>query len=287
MEHFPVMSEEALSLLAIRPEGIYVDGTAGMGGHTAMIARRLSTGLVIANDRDAESLDLARRNTADCADRIRFQQAKFSELAETIRQAGYDEVDGLVADLGVSRYQLTTAARGFSFMADGPLDMRMTATEGMTAAELVNQSAEKAIADWIFQYGEERSARRIARALVRARPIRSTRHLADVVERAVPRTGRLHPATKTFMALRMVVNDEPGELDSLLQNAPGLLKPGGRMVVISFMSSEDRKVKEKFRELGREGRARILTRRPLQPSGAETAANPPSRSAKMRAIEWI
>ncbi|MGP8245567.1 MAG: 16S rRNA (cytosine(1402)-N(4))-methyltransferase RsmH [Bryobacteraceae bacterium] len=287
MEHYPVMSEEALSLLAIRPDGIYVDATAGMGGHTGMIARLLETGLVIANDRDAESLEMARRNTADCAGRIRFQQAKFSELAETIRHAGYQKVDGLVADLGVSRYQLTTAERGFSFMVDGPLDMRMTATEGMTAAELVNQSAEKAIADWIFQYGEERSARRIARALVRARPIRSTRHLADVVERAVPRTGRLHPATRTFMALRMVVNDEPGELDSLLKSAPGLLKPGGRMVVISFMSGEDRKVKEKFRELGREGLARILTRRPLQPSQAETAANPPSRSAKMRAIEWI
>jgi 16S rRNA (cytosine1402-N4)-methyltransferase len=165
--------------------------------------------------------------------------------------------------------------------------MRMTATEGMTAAELVNQSAEKAIADWIFQYGEERSARRIARALVRARPIRSTRHLADVVERAVPRTSRLHPATKTFMALRMVVNDEPGELDKLLQSAPGLLNPGGRMVVISFMSSEDRMVKERFRALGREGQARILTRRPLQPGDAEVAQNPPSRSAKMRAIERI
>jgi 16S rRNA (cytosine1402-N4)-methyltransferase len=287
MEHFPVMSEEALSLLAIRPGGIFVDATAGMGGHTGMIARRLSTGLVIANDRDAESLEMARQNTADCADRIRFQQAKFSALAETIEEAGYGKVDGLIADLGVSRYQLTTAERGFSFMVDGPLDMRMTATEGMTAAELVNQSAEKAIADWIYQLGEERSARRIARALVRARPIRSTRHLADVVERAVPRTGRLHPATKTFMALRMVVNDEPGELDSLLESAPGLLKPEGRMVVISFMSSEDRKVKEKFRELARDGRARILTRRPLQPSESETAANPPSRSAKMRAIEWI
>jgi 16S rRNA (cytosine1402-N4)-methyltransferase len=282
------MSEEALSLLAIRPGGIFVDATAGMGGHTGLIARRLSTGLVIANDRDAESLELARRNTADCAGRIRFLQVKFSELAETIREAGYDKVDGLVADLGVSRYQLTAAERGFSFMVDGPLDMRMTATEGMTAAELVNQSAEKAIADWIFQLGQERSARKIARALVRARPIRSTRHLADVVERAVPRAGhRLHPATKTFMALRMVVNDEPGELDSLLETAPGLLKPGGRMVVISFMSSEDRKVKEKFRELGRDGRARILTRRPLQPSQAEIAANPPSRSAKMRAMEWI
>ena len=287
MEHFPVMSEEALSLLAIRPDGVYLDATAGLGGHTALIARLLKTGLVIANDRDAESLELARRNTADWAARIRFQQAKFSEMTETMREAGYHRVDGLLADLGVSRYQLTTAERGFSFMVDGPLDMRMTATEGMTAAELVNQSAEKAIADWIFQYGEERSARRIARALVRARPIRSTRHLADVVERAVPRTGRLHPATKTFMALRMVVNDEPGELDKLLQSAPGLLQPGGRMVVISFMSSEDRMVKEKFRALGREGQARILTRRPLQPGDAEVAQNPPSRSAKMRAIERI
>jgi len=287
MEHFPVMSEEAISLLAIRPDGVYLDATAGLGGHTALIARLLKTGLVIANDRDAESLELARRNTADCAARIRFQQAKFSEMTETMREAGYHRVDGLLADLGVSRYQLTTAERGFSFMADGPLDMRMTATEGMTAAELVNQSAEKAIADWIFQYGEERSARRIARALVRARPIRSTRHLADVVERAVPRTGRLHPATKTFMALRMVVNDEPGELDKLLQSAPGLLNPGGRMVVISFMSSEDRMVKERFRALGREGQARILTRRPLQPGDAEVAQNPPSRSAKMRAIERI
>jgi len=287
MEHFPVMSEEAISLLAIRPDGVYLDATAGLGGHTALIARLLKTGLVIANDRDAESLELARRNTADCAARIRFQQAKFSEMTETMREAGYHRVDGLLADLGVSRYQLTTAERGFSFMADGPLDMRMTATEGMTAAELVNQSAEKAIADWIFQYGEERSARRIARALVRARPIRSTRHLADVVERAVPRTSRLHPATKTFMALRMVVNDEPGELDKLLQSAPGLLNPGGRMVVISFMSSEDRMVKERFRALGREGQARILTRRPLQPGDAEVAQNPPSRSAKMRAIEWI
>ncbi|MGA2144577.1 MAG: 16S rRNA (cytosine(1402)-N(4))-methyltransferase RsmH [Bryobacteraceae bacterium] len=287
MEHFPVMSEEAISLLAIRPDGVYLDATAGLGGHTALIARLLKTGLVIANDRDAESLELARRNTADCAARIRFQQAKFSEMTETMREAGYHRVDGLLADLGVSRYQLTTAERGFSFMADGPLDMRMTATEGMTAAELVNQSAEKAIADWIFQYGEERSARRIARALVRARPIRSTRHLADVVERAVPRTSRLHPATKTFMALRMVVNDEPGELDKLLQSAPGLLNPGGRMVVISFMSSEDRMVKERFRALGREGQARILTRRPLQPGDAEVAQNPPSRSAKMRAIERI
>jgi 16S rRNA (cytosine1402-N4)-methyltransferase len=194
-------------------------------------------------------------------------------------------VDGLLADLGVSRYQLTAPERGFSFLSDGPLDMRMDQTTGMTAADLVNTTAEKALADLIFQLGEERRARRVARAIVRARPIRSSLHLADVVERAVPRTGRLHPATKTFMALRMAVNDEPGELDRLLQIGPELLKQGGRMVVISFMSLDDRKVKEKFRELGREGRATILTKRPLQPSDQEIAQNVASRSAKTRGLQ--
>jgi len=283
--HFPVMADEALSLLAIKPEGVYLDCTAGMGGHTGLIAQRLTTGLVIANDRDGESLDLARANTAQYADRIRYHQGKFSELRSTIQSEGFQRVDGLLADLGVSRYQLVEAPqRGFSFLTDGPLDMRMTQGTGMTAADLVNFTAEKAIADLIYQLGEERRARKIARAIVRARPIRSTSHLADVVLRAVPRTGRLHPATKTFMALRMAVNDEPGELDRLLDIGPELLNSGGRMVVISFMSSEDRKVKEKFRALGRDGRAEILTKHPLQPSEQETSQNPPSRSAKLRAV---
>ena len=169
-------------------------------------------------------------------------------------------------------------------MTDGPLDMRMSQDSGMTAADIVNRTAEKAIADLIYQLGEERGSRKIARAIVRARPIKSTLHLADVVSRAVPRTGRLNPATKTFMALRMAVNDEPGELDKLLQIGPDLLKDSGRMVVISFMSSEDRKVKERFKELGREGRAEILTKHPLQPSDEEISHNPPSRSAKLRAV---
>ena len=204
-----------------------------------------------------------------------------------MEQAGFEKVDGLLADLGVSRYQLTAPDRGFSFMADGPLDMRMDQTMGMTAADLVNHTDEKTLADLIFQLGEERRARKIARAIVRARPIRSTLHLADVVVRAVPRTGRLHPATKTFMALRMAVNEEPEELDRLLEIGPELLKSGGRMVVISFMSIDDRKVKEKFRELGQRGRATILTKHPLQPSDEESAQNPASRSAKLRALEMI
>ena len=283
--HFPVMAEECLSLLAVRPEGVYVDATAGMGGHTGLIAQRLTTGLVIANDRDGESLELARANTAQWVSRIRYRQGTFGELRSTIQAEGFQRVDGLLADLGVSRYQLVeTPHRGFSFLTDGPLDMRMSQDTGMTAADLVNFTAEKAIADLIYQLGEERRARKIARAIVRARPIRSTTHLADVVLRAVPRTGRLHPATKTFMALRMAVNDEPGELDRLLDIGPDLLRSGGRMVVISFMSGEARKVKERFKALGRDGRAEILTKHPLQPSDEETSHNPPSRSAKLRAV---
>jgi 16S rRNA (cytosine1402-N4)-methyltransferase len=283
--HFPVMADEALSLLAVRPDGVYVDCTAGMGGHTGLIAQRLTTGMVIANDRDAESLELARTNTAQWAKRIRYRQGKFSELRSTLDAEGFQKVDGLLADLGVSRFQLAEAPhRGFSFLTDGPLDMRMSQDTGMTAADLVNYTAEKAIADLIYQLGEERGSRKIARAIVRARPIKSTLHLADVVSRAVPRTGRLNPATKTFMALRMAVNDEPGELVKLLQIGPDLLKDSGRMVVISFMSSEDRKVKERFKELGREGRAEILTKHPLQPSDEEISHNPPSRSAKLRAV---
>jgi 16S rRNA (cytosine1402-N4)-methyltransferase len=283
--HQPVMLEEALEHLALRPDGIYLDATAGLGGHTGAIARRLTTGLVIANDRDTESLELAKRNTAENGDRIRFHHGEFSTLHEALRENGIDQVDGLLADLGVSRFQLTDAARGFSILTEGPLDMRMDQTKGTTAADLVNYTAEKALADLIYQLGEERRARKIARAIVRARPIRSTRHLADVVERAAYRTGRLHPATQTFMALRMAVNEEQGELDRLLEVAPEIVKSKGRVAVISFMSLEDRKVKNRFRDLDREGRAKTLTRRPLRPTEDEVRANPAARSAKLRALE--
>jgi 16S rRNA (cytosine1402-N4)-methyltransferase len=284
------MPAEVLEHLAIRPDGVYLDATAGLGGHTAMIAERLTTGLVIANDRDPESLELARGNLRagpGYEGRIRFHRGRFGDLAEAVREAGFPAVNGLLADLGVSRYQLTEPARGFSFLSDGPLDMRMDQTMGMTAADLVNHTAEMALADLIFQWGEERRARKVARAIVRARPIRSTLHLADVVERAVPRTGKLHPATRTFMALRMAVNEEPQELDRLLEIGPEMLLPGGRMVVISFMSIDDRKVKERFRELGRSGRALVLTRHPVKPSQVDTRQNPAARSAKLRALERI
>jgi len=285
--HLPVMAAEAIELLAVRPDGIYLDATAGLGGHTSLIAQRLATGMVIANDRDQQSLALARENTYPYADRIRFHYGTFGELEEALAEAGVSRVNGLLADLGVSRRQLTDPERGFSFSADGPLDMRMDQTTGMTAADLVNHTAEHALADLIFQLGEERRARKVARAIVRARPIRSTLHLADVVERAVPRTGPLHPATRTFQAIRMAVNDEPGELDRLLKIAPQLLAEGGRMVTISFMSLDDRKVKTRFRELGRMGRARVLTKHPLLPGEEEVARNAASRSAKLRAMEIV
>ena len=283
--HRPVMLEEALEHLAMRLDGIYLDATAGLGGHTGAMAARLTTGYVIANDRDTESLELAKRNTVEYGDRIRFHHGEFSTLHEALRENGIEKVDGLLADLGVSRFQLTDATRGFSILTEGPLDMRMDQTKGETAADLVNYTAEKALADLIYQLGEERRARKIARAIVRARPIRSTRHLADVVERAAHRTGRLHPATQTFMALRMKVNEEQQELDRLLEIAPEIVKSKGRVVVISFMSLEDRKVKNRFRDLDREGRATTLTRRPLRPSEDEVRANPAARSAKLRALE--
>jgi 16S rRNA (cytosine1402-N4)-methyltransferase len=283
--HIPVMLGECLEYLAIRPDGIFLDATAGLGGHSGAIAARLTTGFVIANDRDAESLALAKENTVEQADRIRYHHGSFADLHQALAAYGVKQVDGLLADLGVSRYQLTEPERGFSLMADGPLDMRMDRSGGSTAAELVNFTSEKELADLIYRFGEERRSRKIARAIVRARPISTTGRLARVVEEAVPRTNRLHPATQTFMALRLAVNDEPGELDGLLKAAPDLVKTGGRIVILSFMSLEDRKVKQSFQALARAGRATLLAKHVVRPTPEEIRDNPPSRSAKLRAVE--
>lgn len=279
------MLNESLDFLGIRPDGIYVDATAGLGGHTAAIAARLETGTVIALDRDSESLDQARQNTLAWAERIRYRQAQFSDLQQALASMGLETVDGILADLGVSRYQLTEPERGFSLTAPGPLDMRMDRTQALTAAELVNTWSEKQLADILYQLGEEGRSRQIARAIVRARPLRDTMHLARVVEGAAPRTGRVHPATRTFMALRRAVNRETEELETLLQTAPSLLGSGGRMVVITFMSLEDRQVKEAFRRLSQQGRVRLLTKHVVKPSDEEVRANPAARSAKLRAVE--
>ena len=283
--HYSVMLPTVLEYLAPRPDGVYLDATAGLGGHAAAIARGLESGKVIACDRDAESLALAAGNTAEWSARIWYRQARFSELGSALAACGVGKVAGLLADLGASRYQLTDAERGFSFSTDGALDMRMDRGRGLTAEELVNTVAEKALADLIFGLGQERRSRKIARAIVRARPIRSTLHLASVVERAAPRTGRLHPATQTFMALRIAVNEEQPELDSLLEAAPELVESGGRIVIISFMSLEDGKVKRSFQSLARQGKVRILTKHVVRPSEEEVRLNAASRSAKLRAVE--
>jgi len=285
--HYSVLLKESLEYLAIRPNGVYVDVTAGLGGHTAAIAERLDSGFVIACDRDADSLELARANTVNKNSNIRFFHGAFSKLPEALRQNGVSEVDGVLADLGVSRYQLSSGERGFSLMEDGPLDMRMDRTQEATAADLVNELSEKALADLIYQLGEERRSRRISRAIVRARPILTTGRLAKVVEGVVPRTGRIHPATQTFMALRLKVNEEFDELDQLLRLAPERLRSGGRFVVLTFMSSEDRKVKQAFQSLARGGQARILTKHVVKPTEAEVSGNAASRSAKLRALERI
>ena len=283
--HVPVMLGEALEYLAIRPTGVYIDMTTGLGGHTRAIAERLTTGLVIASDRDAESLEMARRNTADVASRIRYHHGSFADVRKALEAAAVERVDGLLADLGVSRYQLTDPERGFSLMADGPLDMRMDRSGGTTAADLVNFTSEKELADLIFRLGEERRSRQAARAIVRARPIHTTGQLARVVEQAVPRTGRLHPATQVFMAIRLMVNGELEQLDGLLEGAPRLVAPGGRAVFITFMSLEDRRVKRAFQDMARSERAVILTKHVIRPSEEEIRSNPPSRSAKLRAVE--
>jgi len=285
------MLNECLEYLALKPDGVYLDATAGLGGHTGAIARQLAelggSGRVLACDRDAESLEMARANTLDVASRIRFHQSLFSKLGERLTAEGVSQLDGLLADLGVSRYQLTDGGRGFSLMADGPLDMRMGRDVPGTAADLVNFESEKELADLIFGLGEERRSRRIARAIVRARPIKTTGQLAKLIEEVVPRTEKIHPATRTFMALRLAVNRELEELDALLESIPRLVKPGGRAVIVTFMSLEDRKVKQGFQAMAKAGRAQVLTRHAVRPAEEEIRDNPPSRSAKLRALELL
>ncbi len=289
--HVPVMLRECLEYLSVRPDGVFLDATTGLGGHAGAIARSLTSGLLLACDRDAESLEIAKTNTADCASRIRFRQASFSHLERVLATEGITQVNGLLADLGVSKYQLTRGERGFSLMSDGPLDMRMQrdamSKQQRTAADIVNFESEHELAHLIFQWGEERRSRKIARAIVRARPIQTTGQLAKLIEAAVPRTGKLHPATQTFMALRIAVNDEMEELDALLASIPRLVGAGGRAVILTFMSLEDRKVKQSFQALAKAGGAKLLNRHVVRPSEEETRDNPPSRSAKLRAIELV
>jgi 16S rRNA (cytosine1402-N4)-methyltransferase len=287
--HTPVLAEEALRWLRIEPGGTYLDATVGLGGHSVEIARRLTTGRLIGLDRDAEALEIARERLKAYEEKIVLVQADFSRIDEVARELNLPPLSGMLADLGVSSLQLDTAERGFSFRFAGPLDMRMDSRMALTAADIVNETAEAELADLLYRLGEERDSRRIARAILRARPIRSTEHLATVVAGARTSRGRqkLHPATKTFLALRIAVNREMEELGQFLNRAPATLAPGACWVVLSYHSLEDRMVKQEFRRLAGEGVLNVLTRKVVRPSEAEIAANPRARSAKMRVAEKL
>ena len=297
--HVPVLLKEAIDFLNVRRGGTYIDATVGLGGHSYEIAKRLGApGHLIGLDKDPAALAVARQKLESSAGvspanvdwpKITLLHRSFAEIANGQRAAS---IYGILADIGVSGLQLDNAARGFSFQADGPLDMRMDPHSERTAEQVVNHLDERELADVIYEFGEERRSRRIARAIVRSRPIRSTAHLAEVISAAArpmnSEQRRIHPATRTFQALRIFVNRELDDLKALLEAAPRILKPGGRVVVISFHSLEDRIVKDAFREGGNKDRYfRVLTKKPVIASQVEQDFNPRARSAKLRAAERV
>ena len=279
--HIPVLPNEILHWLDPQPGQTFVDGTLGGGGHTRLLAERVApTGLVIALDRDKAALDRCEPRLQGLP--VRLAQANFSDLAEVLEQLQIDRVDGILLDLGLSSDQLADAERGFSFHAEGPLDLRFDTEEGEPAWRLLERLRPETLADLIYQFGEERSSRRIARAIFERRktdPVRTARQLAELVRRCVRPSGKIDPATRTFQALRIAVNEELKSLHVGLQRLPDSLRPGGRLAIISFHSLEDRPVKEAFRA---DERLEVLTRRPVTASDAETAQNPRARSAKLR-----
>jgi 16S rRNA (cytosine1402-N4)-methyltransferase len=289
--HVSVLLKEAIDFLAVRRGGTYIDATVGLGGHSYEIARRLGApGHLIGLDKDPAALEIARRKLAPRGGdwpTVTLLHRSFAEIA-TVGQTA--SVDGILADVGVSSLQLDDAKRGFSFQAEGPLDMRMDPHSERTAEQVVNHLDERQLADVIYEFGEERRSRRIARAICRSRPIRTTAQLADVISAAdrPMKQERIHPATRTFQALRIFVNRELDDLKALLAAAPQILKPGGRIVVISFHSLEDRIVKDAFREGANQDMCyRILTKKPVMASPDESGRNPRARSAKLRAAERI
>lgn len=285
--HTPVLVEQVVRWLKIRPEGTYIDATVGLGGHAMQIAAQLTTGRLIGIDRDPRALDIARARLRQYERQVILVHSNFARVDEIAKGLKLPPADGVLADLGVSSMQLDSPERGFSFRWSGPLDMRMDPDELRTAAEIVNYWPEKELADLIYRYGEERNSRRIARNIVRARPIRDTEHLATVVAgaRKVRGRQRLHPATKTFLALRIAVNRELEELTQFLRRTPATLATAGRWVVLSYHSLEDRLVKHEFQRLAQENVIKVLTKKVIQPDPSEVRANPRARSAKLRAAE--
>jgi 16S rRNA (cytosine1402-N4)-methyltransferase len=303
--HVPVLLKEAIDFLNIKRGGTYIDATVGLGGHSLEIAKRLGAqGHLIGLDKDPAALEVAKgvvgrwplvvgQDPDQLWDwpTVTLLHRSFGELANDERATINDGVDGILADIGVSSLQLDDAARGFSFQAEGPLDMRMNPQAELTAEQVVNQVDEVTLANLIYEFGDERRSRRIARAICRSRPIRTTAELAGVVSAAARPMNqaerRIHPATRTFQAIRIFVNHELDDLRSLLEAAPQIVKPGGRVVIISFHSLEDRIVKDSFRDGAKQGLYRVLTKKPATATEEEIDRNPRSRSAKMRAVERI
>ena len=308
LQHRTVLADAAVAHLVQDPDGLYVDGTVGHGGHAELIARRLSSrGRLVAVDRDEQALTLAATRLNGFGKQVTLCRDNFKNLPLILNRLGITAIHGLLLDLGVSTLQLLDPERGFSFATEGPLDMRMDQTQKVTAAQLVNSLPEEELANLIFTYGEERHSRRIARRIREVRQLRriaSTAELADIVERALGprRPGQIHPATRTFQALRIAVNNELEGLGDLVQKMFDLLLPGGRLVVISFHSLEDRIIKQNFQLLAghcicrrppdlcgcpRRERVRLITRKPEVPTAEEIRLNPRARSAKMRVAERI
>ncbi len=305
--HIPVLYQEILEMLQPRSGGRYIDGTVGAGGHAAgLLERSAPDGQLLAIDRDPDALIYARDHLKAYADRIIFVRASFGQMAEIAIERGFENVDGILLDLGLSSRQLADADRGFSFLHDGPLDMRFNPRSGITAAYLINEVPENELIRLLRQYGEVKNSRRVVEAIMRARPIETTKQLADVVARSVPHRGRghtrLHPATQVFQALRIAVNEELDEISKGLEAAVPLLSKGGRMAVISFHSLEDRIVKNFIRDQGRDcvcppgqpvctcqtiPSLRPVLKKVLRPTEEEVSTNPRSRSARLRVAQKI
>jgi len=298
--HVPVLLDESIDFLSVRPEGTYADCTVGLAGHSEGILRRLGPkGHLIGFDRDPEALELAKVRLGQAVNEMGSEAPVITLIGEAFssisKHVKPGSLDGLLADFGVSSLQLDGAHRGFSFQTDGPLDMRMDTSldtrSQPTAAQVVNEISERELADLIYENGEERRSRTVARAIVRGRPVTTTGQLARIVASAVPpqkhdkKHGHIHPATRTFQALRIYVNRELDEIKDLLEAAPNLLKPSGRLVVISFHSLEDRIAKDSLRDGAQKGIWEVLTRKPVTAGEEETDRNPRSRSAKLRAAE--
>ena len=307
-KHVSVLLNECIEALCIKPDGIYVDGTLGLGGHSSEIAKRLTTGLLIGIDRDETAIERAGARLAPYGERVRLVHGNFSDVASILDRLGIDAVDGMLFDLGVSSPQLDEAQRGFSYMQDAPLDMRMDGSASLSAHDVVNTWPESRLKQILYDYGEERYAPRIASAIVRARqerPIETTLELVEIIRSAMPAAAlreKQHPAKRTFQAIRIAVNDELGAVQTMMDTAPDKLRPGGRLAVISFHSLEDRIVKNGIRRredgctcprdfpvctCGFVQTLRSVSRKPILPSPEEQTANPRARSAKLRVAEHV